>query len=64
MGLKTASVWSRLRTLLAYHAKLVQENKDKKKMDRVGTKIRHFTYLLEKQNKALIDSHSEAGIRE
>lgn len=47
MSLKLQSIEQRLITLLAYHQKLVVENVDKPRMDRVARMIKRLLYLYE-----------------
>lgn len=50
MGLKLAATWQRLAVLLAYHQRLVVENKDIRRMNKAARKIRRLTYLLDALN--------------
>lgn len=47
MGLKIEATWRKLKTLLEYQQKLVVENRDKARMDRVACKIKRLVYVLE-----------------
>lgn len=50
MTLKHESVWRRLKSRLAYHEKLVEENREKQNMVRSERKIRRLISILECMN--------------
>lgn len=56
MGLKIARLWQRLATMLMFHGKLREENRDKARMDKAAHKIRKLTYLLENYNGKSIET--------
>lgn len=54
MTLHTESIWRRLKTRLAYHQKLVQENKDRVSMDQCERKIKRLVAILETLNRKAV----------
>ena len=55
MNLYHQSVWRRLQTCLAYYTKILSENRDKRRMNKLSHRINRLIILLERLNNSAMN---------